>query len=86
MQADNNRKLLFVVGMHRSGTSALCAALEACGATFGGELLGAMPGVNDEGFWEDEAVVALNERLLLHKSVPIEVHLQFLLRIKDSYR
>jgi hypothetical protein len=65
MQADNNRSLLFVVGMHRSGTSALCAALEASGATFGGELLGAMPGVNDEGFWEDEAVVALNERLLL---------------------
>ena len=56
--------LLLVVGMHRSGTSALCAALHASGASFGTSLLDPMSGVNDEGFWEDEAVVALNERLL----------------------
>ena len=56
--------LLFVVGMHRSGTSALCAALHACGATFGDRLLAPMAGVNDEGFWEDIDVVAANEALL----------------------
>jgi len=50
--------------MHRSGTSALCAALRACGASFGSQLLQPMAGVNDEGFWEDTDVVALNEHLL----------------------
>jgi hypothetical protein len=50
--------------MHRSGTSALCAALQACTASFGSHLLDPMAGVNDEGFWEDAEVVALNERLL----------------------
>lgn len=58
------RTLLFVVGMHRSGTSALCAALRACGVTFGEQLLAPMAGVNDEGFWEDAEVVAANEALL----------------------
>lgn len=56
--------VLFIVGMHRSGTSALCAALAACGASFGDNLLAPMAGVNDEGFWEDAEVVALNEALL----------------------
>ncbi|MFU8765819.1 MAG: hypothetical protein ACNA7T_14915 [Haliea sp.] len=56
--------LLFVVGMHRSGTSALCAALRACGAGFGEHLLAPMAGVNDDGFWEDADVVAANDALL----------------------
>ncbi len=51
--------------MHRSGTSALCAALAACGGSFGDQLIDPMAGVNDEGFWEDARVVALNEALLL---------------------
>ncbi len=59
-----DRHILFVVGMHRSGTSALCAALQACGATFGGSLLEPMQRVNERGFWESEPVVALNEALL----------------------
>ncbi len=58
------RHLLFVLGMHRSGTSALCAALRACGASFGDHLLAPMRDVNDEGFWEDAEVVAVNESLL----------------------
>lgn len=58
------RNLLFALGMHRSGTSALCAALQACGATFGTRLLEPMADVNDEGFWEDADVVAINEGLL----------------------
>lgn len=56
--------MLFVLGVHRSGTSALCAALAACGASFGEQLIDPMAGVNDEGFWEDANVVALNEQLL----------------------
>ncbi|MDZ7782674.1 MAG: hypothetical protein U5K56_06945 [Halioglobus sp.] len=50
--------------MHRSGTSALCSALHACGASFGRNLLEAMPGVNNEGFWESADVVAINDELL----------------------
>lgn len=50
--------------MHRSGTSALCAALRACGASFGGQLLAPMAGVNDDGFWEDADVVAANDALI----------------------
>ncbi len=64
LDSSQSRPLLFVVGMHRSGTSALCAALQASGASFGSLLLDPMAGVNDEGFWEDQAVVEINERLL----------------------
>ena len=64
--ASPDTTLLFVVGMHRSGTSALCAALQSCGATFGAALLDPMQGVNDEGFWEDSEVVEVNEKLLEH--------------------
>jgi hypothetical protein len=60
------RQLLFVVGMHRCGTSALCSALRASGATFGSSLLAPMEGVNDDGFWEDSDVVRLNDLLLEH--------------------
>lgn len=64
METYNTRHVLFLVGMHRSGTSALCAALHACGASFGSGLLGPMERVNERGFWESAEVVALNERLL----------------------
>jgi len=64
MGTSEERHLLFVVGMHRSGTSAVCAALQACGAVFGQGLLAPMANVNDRGFWEAESVVALNEELL----------------------
>jgi hypothetical protein len=64
MIATNSRHILFVLGMHRAGTSALCAALQASGASFGSDLLDPMAGVNDEGFWEDETVVEVNEALL----------------------
>jgi hypothetical protein len=61
---DDHRRLLFVLGMHRSGTSALCSALERCGVHFGADLLDPMAGVNEDGFWEDAAVVQVNQQLL----------------------
>ncbi|MFT4614927.1 MAG: hypothetical protein ACI9NT_002079 [Bacteroidia bacterium] len=64
MESAEPRHILFVVGMHRSGTSALCAALHACGATFGDDLLRPMRNVNEQGFWESAAVVDTNDRLL----------------------
>ncbi len=60
----SHRHILLIAGMHRSGTSALCAALERCGASFGADLLDPMAGVNEDGFWEDAAVVQLNQQLL----------------------
>jgi len=56
--------LLVVLGMHRSGTSALTRGLMALGADLGPDL---MPGVaedNEKGFWEDLAVFHANEALL----------------------
>ena len=61
---NNNRIILFVVGMHRSGTSAITAALSACGASTGDNVIPAQEGVNDEGFWENRRVVELNEAIL----------------------
>ncbi len=58
------RRLLCVLGMHRSGTSAVTQLLHRFGAQVGSQLLDAMEGVNDDGFWEDGCVVDLNERLL----------------------
>lgn len=58
------RRLVCVLGMHRSGTSAVTQLLHRLGAQTGSHLLDAMAGVNDDGFWEDSRVVALNERLL----------------------
>lgn len=62
------RQLLCILGMHRSGTSAVTGFLHALGAMTGPDLLGAMDGVNAEGFWEDSRIVELNERLLAARS------------------
>lgn len=56
-------KGLLVLGMHRSGTSALSRVLGLCGFDLGERLLGAGPG-NETGHWEDAAAVELHERLL----------------------
>jgi len=55
--------LVAVLGMHRSGTSAIARALEVVGVALGERL---MPGAkdNEKGFWEDLDVVALNDRAL----------------------
>lgn len=58
------RHLILIAGMHRSGTSALCSALEQCGVSFGANLLDPMAGVNEDGFWEDADAVQLNEQVL----------------------
>ncbi len=57
-------KLIMVLGMHRSGTSALTHMLSLLGADPGKELLGAQEGVNEQGFWEHRELVEINEALL----------------------
>lgn len=59
----NTKKLIVVLGMHRSGTSALMNALTCLGASLGDELL--EPGVdNPKGFFEDKSINDLNIEML----------------------
>ncbi|MHA6491672.1 glycosyltransferase [Pseudomonas borbori] len=57
-------KVLVVLGMHRSGTSALTRGLQALGVELGGNLMPAFEGNNSKGFWEDLEIVAINDALL----------------------
>lgn len=52
-----------MIGMHRSGTSAVAGGLEAAGVEFGTSLMTASAD-NPKGFFEDTRFVALNERLI----------------------
>ena len=54
---------LFVLGMHRSGTSALTRALSLCGGALPTELFGPDAG-NPLGYWESRAAVDLNDEIL----------------------
>jgi len=53
-----------VLGMHRSGTSALTRVLALCGAALPGGLMPAHEQQNPRGFWESLEVVALDDSLL----------------------
>jgi GT2 family glycosyltransferase len=55
--------LYIVTGMHRSGTSLVARMLEVYGITIPGELVGPAPD-NEKGFFEDKAIVSLNDELL----------------------
>jgi glycosyltransferase involved in cell wall biosynthesis len=57
------RKVILVLGMHRSGTSAVTRCLNLLGAKVGNKLL--LPAEdNRSGFWEHADVVAIHEELL----------------------
>lgn len=56
-------KLVVVLGMHRSGTSAVSNLLHANGVCFGSSLLAALKD-NPQGFFEDKDIYELNEELL----------------------
>ncbi|MFT4824512.1 sulfotransferase family protein [Congregibacter sp.] len=60
----NDSTAVIVLGMHRSGTSALGGLLAELGVFMGKKLYAAQQGVNDKGFYENAAVVELNERIL----------------------
>lgn len=61
MSSPNN--YVFVLGMHRSGTSALTGLLCAFGANPGNDLLPANDS-NPKGFFESQAIVDLNNKIL----------------------
>jgi len=58
------KKIIVVLGMHRSGTSAITRSLQVLGVALGENLLPAVQGDNDKGFWEDVDLYRINERLL----------------------
>jgi hypothetical protein len=57
------RIALVVLGMHRSGTSALCRVLSLAGATLPRRLLAPLE-ENEKGFWEPAEIVAAHEEIL----------------------
>jgi len=60
---DTKPRALLILGMHRSGTSAVTRVVNLLGAKIGDRLV--PPGYdNPSGFWENAAAVEINEQLL----------------------
>lgn len=55
---------MLVLGMHRSGTSALAGTLQLLGVDLGRNLIPGSERENAKGFFEHAGIVALNERVL----------------------
>ncbi len=63
MSAPPRRRAILVAGMHRSGTSAFTRTLSLLGAALPSRLMEAQAD-NVKGFWESEAIAALDEEAL----------------------
>ena len=60
----SRKRIVVVVGMHRSGTSAIARGLKALGVGLGERLMPPAADNNERGFWEDLDVNALDDELL----------------------
>jgi hypothetical protein len=58
------QRIVVVLGMHRSGTSAIARGLKALDVELGDNLMPGAPDNNERGFWEDMDIYRFNERLL----------------------
>jgi O-antigen biosynthesis protein len=58
------KRLVVVLGMHRSGTSAITRALNVLGVDIGTDLNPPVAGVNAKGFFEDIEIYSLNVEML----------------------
>lgn len=56
--------VVVVLGMHRSGTSAITRGLSAIGVNLGSRLIPAVAGNNEKGFFEDIDINAINDAIL----------------------
>jgi hypothetical protein len=56
---------IFVLGAHRSGTSAAARVLNLCGLRLGDSLIPPSPD-NPAGYWENQRLTQFNERVLAH--------------------
>lgn len=59
-----DKKLIVVLGMHRSGTSVIARGLQVLGVELGDRLMPPSEGNNSKGFWEDVDINALNIEML----------------------
>jgi hypothetical protein len=57
------QKVIIIVGMHRSGTSALTRVLNLLGVELGPDLLGAFPS-NEKGHWESLNIIRAHQDIL----------------------
>ena len=62
--AEQTSRALIVLGMHRSGTSAVTRGLECLGAELGDELLAPSEAENPRGFYEDVPLLEISEQVL----------------------
>jgi hypothetical protein len=60
-----SRRVLIVLGMHRSGTSATTGALQCLGVNLGAKLYAGHQGINPKGYFEHSEVADLNDEVLL---------------------
>jgi len=65
-QPKQENNIICVLGMHRSGTSMTMRLLNLCGVYVGeaNELLIGEISANEKGYWENEAVIKINEKIL----------------------
>lgn len=61
---ENQKRIILVLGMHRSGTSLLTRGLQVLGVDLGSNLYGGIIGNNDKGFFEDVEVNEFNAEFL----------------------
>jgi O-antigen biosynthesis protein len=61
--AQRSTRAVLILGMHRSGTSAFARGMQALGVYLGTNMLATRPD-NPTGYWEDQRICDLNERLL----------------------
>ena len=62
--AAHNKRLIVVLGMHRSGTSVLTRALAALDIDLGNDFIPNVSAENAKGFWEDAEINNFNIKLL----------------------
>jgi GT2 family glycosyltransferase len=76
--SEGRRKCIFVVGMHRSGTSAITRVINLLGADLPNDLMPAIENDNETGFWESISLAEIHDSLFdemnlnWHSIVPIE--------------
>ena len=60
----SRQKLVFILGVHRSGTSLAAEIVSEMGFSVPGEMLDVVESINAHGFWESKEVVDFNESFL----------------------
>ena len=61
----NASEVLVVLGMHRSGTSALTGLLGLLGVDLGSKLMNAPAAENPKGFWEHTGILDIQQSILV---------------------